>query len=221
MLTYTPRRMASADFEPMSINRPLTKQQQAVYDFIRDKIVSRGYGPTVREIGRYMNISSPNGVMCHLRALERKDMIRRTANKSRAIELTEPISRFMDASLPVGGRIAGGACALAAASEERLDLAAMATDPGRYVLKVQDDSLLDAHIRSGDHVLVQKQNFATVGQLAILRTGDAETCVRYWIPENGRVRLQPANRALPPTMVDQAEVLGVVVGVVRLLGDAS
>ncbi len=54
----------------------LTDRQQAVYEFIREKILKRGYGPTVREIGEQMEIRSPNGVMCHLRALERKGMIK-------------------------------------------------------------------------------------------------------------------------------------------------
>ena len=67
----------------------LTKRQQDVYDFIRDKIHSRGYGPTVREIGNHFNISSPNGVMCHLKALERKGLISREQNMSRAIQLAD------------------------------------------------------------------------------------------------------------------------------------
>ncbi len=71
----------------------LTERQQRVYEVIREKINSRGYGPTVREIGEILNISSPNGVMCHLRALERKGKISRAANKSRAIELTEKSHR--------------------------------------------------------------------------------------------------------------------------------
>jgi repressor LexA len=61
----------------------LTKRQQAIYDFIRDLIFRRGYGPTVREIAGQFDIKSPNGVMCHLRALERKGLIRRDANKAR------------------------------------------------------------------------------------------------------------------------------------------
>ena len=65
----------------------LTKRQKAVFVFIRDKIVNRGYGPTVREIGERFKISSPNGVMCHLRALEKKGLITREPNRSRAIQL--------------------------------------------------------------------------------------------------------------------------------------
>ena len=63
----------------------LTKRQREVYEFIRDKIRNRGYGPTVREIGSHFEISSPNGVMCHLKALEKKGLITREPNMSRAI----------------------------------------------------------------------------------------------------------------------------------------
>ncbi len=200
----------------MSMNRPLTHQQQQVYNMIRDCIVRRGYGPTVREIGQHMNIKSPNGVMCHLRALERKGVLRRDANKSRAIELTESISSLVGATLGVEGRIADGACTLSNPARESIDLAGL-TGEGRLFLRVVDDSLIEAQVRSGDLVVMHKQPHALPGQLAIVRTGDAETCIRYWLLEQGRIRLQPVSRTQQATIVDQAEVLGVIVGVVRML----
>ena len=63
----------------------LTTRQMAVFEFIRDKILARGYGPTVREIGEHFQISSPNGVMCHLRALEKKGLLHRVRKADRAI----------------------------------------------------------------------------------------------------------------------------------------
>ena len=67
----------------------LTERQKEVYDFIKDKIESRGYGPTVREIGDGFGIKSPNGVVCHLKALEKKGLIRRDWNQKRGVELVE------------------------------------------------------------------------------------------------------------------------------------
>src|SRR6185436_14589710 len=76
----------------MSFMDQLTDRQKDVYEFVRDKIRNRGYGPTVREIGDQFGISSPNGVMCHLKALEKKGLITREPNMSRAIQLAaEPI----------------------------------------------------------------------------------------------------------------------------------
>lgn len=197
------------------MNRPLTHQQQTVYNLIRDRIVSRGYGPTVREIGEHMNIKSPNGVMCHLKALERKGMILRSANKSRAIELTESISSLVGATLAVEGKITAGACSFLADFKERIDLATLTSD-GRSFLRVHDDSLLDAQIRSGDLVVVQKQSHASLGQLAIVRSGESETRIRYIFTEQGRMRLQPVSRSEPSSIVDHVDVVGVIVGVVRM-----
>src|SRR3954452_13283365 len=97
----------------------LTERQRAVYDFIRDKIRNRGYGPTVREIGEEFEISSPNGVMCHLKALEKKGIISREPNMSRAIQLTE-IGR--DEGFPLVGQIAAGSLTEAIEQAERLNL---------------------------------------------------------------------------------------------------
>ena len=98
----------------------LTPRQQQVYEFIHDKIVNRGYGPTVREIGEQFQISSPNGVMCHLKALEKKGLIHRSPNKSRAIELTQ---HAIDAErgLPLVGCVAAGATQLAFEQQDRID----------------------------------------------------------------------------------------------------
>ena len=88
----------------MSVIELLTKRQRAVYDFVRDKIRNRGYGPTVREIGHHFGINSPNGVMCHLKALEKKGMISREPNMSRAIQLVADVED--DKGLPLAGQIA-------------------------------------------------------------------------------------------------------------------
>ena len=83
----------------------LTKRQKQVFQFIADYIERHAYGPTVREIGEKFDISSPNGVVGHLRALERKQMIVRQANKSRTIELS-PEYQSETKGLPIAGRVA-------------------------------------------------------------------------------------------------------------------
>jgi repressor LexA len=186
-----------------------------VYDFIREKILKRGYGPTVREIGEILDIKSPNGVMCHLRALERKGMINRAANKSRAIELTEALNRNASPGLPLAGRVAAGACSLAFEQNEMVDFAEMFQKDNRFVLEVTGDSMIDAHIQDGDFVVIQKQSKATAGDVVVAQTPDGEATLKYWYPESGRIRLQPANRHMKPIYVKEAKVLGVLVGVVR------
>src|SRR5712692_12103089 len=92
------RRIVMPDFSS------LTERQREIYDFIRDKIESRGYGPTVREIGQAFDIKSPNGVMCHLKALEKKGLIKREGFSARAIQLLDV--RPESAGLPFLGRVA-------------------------------------------------------------------------------------------------------------------
>jgi len=106
----------------MSVLDQLTARQRLVYDFVRDKIQNRGYGPTVREIGEHFDISSPNGVVCHLKALQRKGLIHRSPNKSRAIELTrEAIDE--QRGLPLVGAVAAGLTSLAFVHADRVDFA--------------------------------------------------------------------------------------------------
>src|SRR2546428_14108183 len=84
----------------------LTERQREIYDFIKDRIEGRGFGPTVREIGEGFDIKSPNGVMCHLKALEKKGLIKRTGFRARAIQLLD--HKPFSAGLPLLGGVAAG-----------------------------------------------------------------------------------------------------------------
>ncbi len=192
----------------------LTNRQQDVYDMIRSLIVKRGYGPTVREIGEFFGIKSPNGVMCHLRALERKGLIRRSPNKSRAIELTHAADRNGN-SMPMAGMVAAGPTTLAFQQNDRVDFSEMLFKDDRFILRVSGDSMIDAHITDGDYVVIQKQSSAEPGQMVVAQTPEGEATLKYWYPESGRIRLQPANAAMDPIYVKDAEVMGIAVGVVR------
>ena len=197
----------------MSFLNQLTKRQRAVYEFIRDKIRNRGYGPTVREIGEQFKISSPNGVMCHLKALEKKGLITREPNMSRAIQLSlEPAD---ERGLPMAGRIAAGVMHEAIEQKDRVDFSSMFSKKSMFVLRVSGNSMIDAHIDDGDYVVVKRQRTAMPGQMVVAETDDGDATLKYWYPEKNRVRLQPANRSMSPVYSRNARVTGVVVGVVR------
>jgi repressor LexA len=197
----------------MSLFETLTVRQKDVYDFIRDKIRNRGYGPTVREIGVHFEISSPNGVMCHLKALEKKGLITREPNMSRAIQLAaEPIEVR---GLPLAGRIAAGVLHEAIEQDERLDLDAMFSQKNLFALKVAGESMIDAQIADGDYVVVRKQRTARDGQIVVVITDEGEATLKRFFLERNRIRLEPANASLKPIYVKNAKILGVVVGVVR------
>jgi repressor LexA len=192
----------------------LTERQREVYEFIRDKIRNRGYGPTVREIGSQFDISSPNGVMCHLKALEKKGLINREPNMSRAIMLSESLDRT---GLPLAGRIAAGVLHEAIEQEERIDFGELFSADDLFVLEVSGDSMIDDQIADGDYVVIRKQQTALKGQIVVALTDDNEATLKRWYPEHGRIRLEPANSSMKPIYVKRARVLGVVVGVVRKL----
>ncbi len=204
----------------MSVLDQLTQRQQQVYQFIHEKITQRGYGPTVREIGERFQISSPNGVMCHLKALEKKGLIRRIPNKSRAIELTR---EAIDAEkgLPLAGRVAAGMTQLAFEQQERIDFGDFFNQPDMFVLQVTGESMIDAQIADGDYVVIRKQTTAHAGQMVVAQTREGEATLKYWFPEKNRIRLQPANSTMDPIYVKDAEVLGVVAGVVRVGCDSA
>jgi repressor LexA len=193
----------------------LTEKQFAVYEFIRDKIRTRGYGPTVREIGRNFQISSPNGVVCHLKALEKKGLITREPNMSRAIQLSA--EAIEDHSLPLYGQIAAGVLHEAVERDDRVDFETLfdPADKELFVLEVRGESMIDDHIADGDYVVVRRQRTARKGQIVVAITDEGEATLKRWYPEKNRIRLEPANAKMKPIFVRDARVLGVVVGVVR------
>jgi repressor LexA len=190
-----------------------TERQMEIYAFIRDKIHSRGYGPTVREIGQAFKIKSPNGVVCHLKALERKGLIIRGKNISRAIELVNEPAHLR--GLPLAGWVAAGTLRTADEQSERIDFADLFNRDNHFVLKVMGDSMIDAQIADGDWVIIQKKQSAHAGDIVVAQTEDGEATLKYWHPERDRIRLQPANTSMKPIYVKNARVLGVLVGVVR------
>ncbi|HAL15103.1 MAG TPA: repressor LexA [Planctomycetaceae bacterium] len=192
----------------------LTARQREVFDMIYEQIINRGYGPTVREIADQFGIASPNGVVCHLKALEKKGLIIRSPNKSRAIELTDEVLESQR-GLPLAGTVAAGMTTLAFEQQDRIDIGGMFSGSDEFVLQVSGDSMIEAHIADGDYVVVRKQPTARSGDMVVARTDEGEATLKYWYPESGRIRLQPANASMDPIYVDNAQVVGIVTGVVR------
>jgi len=193
-----------------------TERQMEIYAFIRDKIHTRGYGPTVREIGTAFKIRSPNGVVCHLKALERKGLITRGKNMSRAIELvTEPAHLR---GLPMAGWVAAGTLRTADEQQERIDFEELFDKDDHFVLKVMGDSMVEAQIADGDWVVIRRRHTAHAGDIVVAQTEDGEATLKQWFPERDRIRLQPANSSMKPIYVRNARVLGILVGVVRKTG---
>ena len=207
--------------------RPMTERQQEVLSFIRQQIAQRGYPPSIREIGLEFKIKSTNGVRGILQALERKGEIRRSPLLSRGIELMHPPIRAAGAHalpgmtrIPIIGRVAAGAPILAEQNVEStiaVDRDLLSGD-NTFALRVKGDSMVGAGIFDGDLVFARPQGDFRRGDIVVAVIGE-EATVKYYYPDNGHIRLEPANRFFGPIVVDRATpgfyIAGKVVGVFR------
>ena len=196
----------------------LTKRQKEIFDFIKRYSDSHGYPPTVRDIGKSIGLTSSSTVHAHLSNLEKLGLLRRDPSKPRAIEVMVDKAKSVvaPAGLPVVGQVAAGQPVLA---EENIDeyqpIPPIAGgDKGEFILRVRGDSMKDAGIFEGDHVIVHKQKTAKNGDIVVALVGDEATVKRFF-KERDHVRLQPENEAMEPIRTREAEVLGKVVGVCR------
>jgi repressor LexA len=193
----------------------LTERQKEIYHFIRQKIESRGYGPTVREIGVGFAIKSPNGVMCHLKALEKKGLITREEHSARAIKLVD--HRPPAQGLPFLGKVAAGVPIPAIEQSERLEIDEIFGGPNRFVLQVNGNSMINSHIQDGDYVVIQQQQTASNGEKVVAMIDNEVTLKRFY-KEKDHIRLEPANDVMDPIIVEptqDTQILGILVGVLR------
>ncbi len=190
--------------------KPLSKRQQEIFDFIRDELHERGYSPTVREICRHVGVASPTSVHRHLGTLEARGYITRDALKSRSIQLTE-----RPKGLLLAGVIAAGSPIEAVEQDDRLDLNAMYSEEDHFLLQVRGDSMIEDHIEDGDLVVVHKRKTCQDGDVVVaLVDGDSATLKRFYRAKD-KIRLQPANRRMRPIYAKDVQILGKVVGVIR------
>jgi repressor LexA len=198
--------------------QPLTKRQREIFDYLQDFIQQHGYAPSLEEVGRRFGLSSLATVHKHLTNLQDKGFIRRSWNRSRSVELLPARVGQRAVEVPLLGYVAAGRPIEAVASNETI---AIPEDlVGRretYVLRVKGDSMIDEQIRDGDFVIVEDRKTADNGEMVIALLGGHEVTLKTFYREHGRIRLQPANPAMQPIIVDPANVQlqGVVVGVMR------
>ena len=196
----------------------LTKRQQEIVDFIKRYSAKYGYPPTVRDIGKAIGLTSSSTVHAHLANLEKIGLLRRDPSKPRAIELlVGKAKRAVAGGLPVVGHVAAGEPILAEENiEEYVPVPPLAGgDEGEYVLTVRGDSMIDAGIHDGDHVVVRTQDTASDGEIVVALVDGEEATVKRFFKENDHVRLQPENAALKPIRSTEVTILGRVVGVLR------
>ncbi len=200
----------------------LTTQQQRIFDYIRHYIQQNGYPPAIRDIGNAFGIASPNGVMCHLRALQKKGYIQRDEKNElrggRARAITIPGVTSGGFSLPLLGVVAAGKTIEAVEQDDRLEMKDLFGADGLYVLKVRGTSMIESQIADGDFVIIKKQDSADNGEKVVAMVDKAMTLKKFY-KKKDQIRLEPCNSTMDPILVDPLQqnvaVLGVLVGVIR------
>lgn len=209
----------------------LTERQRTILDVIRASVTTRGYPPSIREIGDAVGLTSTSSVAHQLRTLERKGYLRRDPNRPRAVDVrgADDASTAVAATdvagsdalpeptfVPVLGRIAAGGPILAEeAVEDVFPLPRELVGEGSlFLLKVVGDSMVDAAICDGDWVVVRQQNVADNGDIVAAMI-DGEATVKTFKRTRGHVWLMPHNPAFDPIPGNDAAVLGKVVTVIR------
>jgi repressor LexA len=202
--------------------------RQRILNFIRKFSDERVYSPTVRDIARGCNISTPSVVQYHLNMLEQEGHIRRDPKVFRSIQLVgrrrEGLSR-----VPLLGTIAAGKPipvptpdTWTTVPEEALQLTEELTQGKKdvYALNVKGNSMIDAFVDDGDVVLIQQTAKVEEGEMAAVWLKlEQEVTLKKVYHEGGRIRLQPANREMKPMYykADNVEIQGKVIGVLRKL----
>lgn len=200
--------------------RELTTRQRQILQFILHHIETKGYPPTVREIGEAVNLSSSSTVHAHLRSLEEAGLIKRDAVLTRAIKLlpgtvkASKVQRIVN--LPIVGSVAAGKPTLAVEDfEETFPVPReMLSGSDGFMLRVQGDSMIEAGIHDGDLVIVRRQQTAENGDIVVALLENEATVKRFY-REDDRIRLQPANSAMQPIYVDDVAIIGKVIGLLR------
>lgn len=205
----------------------LTNRQRRVLEVIRHSVGTRGYPPSVREIGEAVGLNSPSSVAHQLRALERKGYLRRDPNRPRAMEVLDPDAREFDPTdvgaqsppavmVPLLGQIAAGGPILAEQAVEAVFPLPreLVGDGNLFLLRVRGDSMVDAAICDGDFVVVRSSPVAENGAI-VAALLDEEATVKTLKRRDGHTWLIPHNPAYDPIDGDHAVIMGTVVAVLR------
>ena len=198
----------------------ITKKQTEILEYIKAQILNKGYPPSVRDICTAVNLKSTSSVHAHLETLEKNGYIRRDPTKPRAIEIIDDnfnLTRREVVNVPLIGQVAAGQPLLAVEN-----ITSYFPIPAEFIpkeevfmLNVKGESMVNAGIYDGDQIIVKQQSTASNGEIVVALVDDSATVKRFY-KENGHIRLQPENDFMEPIIVDSCEIIGKVIGLIRI-----
>jgi repressor lexA len=190
----------------------LTKKQEEIFIYIKDYILKKGYPPTVREIGAAVGLSSTSSIHLHLETLAKKGYIKKDPSKPRTIEIIDESFNLKRevTQVPIISKFKP----LDVASYFPIPSECLA-DTETFIFTINEDSMINSGILSGDNVIVSKVDSVGNGELVAVLLNDLVTVRRFYKEEN-HVRLQPENDNLEPIIMDNVDIIGRVIGIIRL-----
>lgn len=200
----------------------LTKRQGDILTAIKKYMATNGFPPTVREIGTTLNLSSPATTHFHLGKLEEKGYIKKNDAKNRALELLVD-NEFVeknDASvdIPLIGKVTAGSPIEAIAMPDEYFTVPTSMIPLKreaFGLKVSGSSMIEAGILDGDIAIIERRSDANNGDMVVAMTSENEVTLKSFYKEKGHIRLQPQNNTMEPIILEEASILGKVIGIYR------
>jgi len=205
----------------MMLEEDLTTRQKKVLNFLKDYIRKQGFPPTLREIASHFGLKGPKAPQKTLSILERKGYIRKVPGGSRAIEVLGSLQALSQTiSLPIVGRVKAGEPILALENIEgyiNFDRSLVSSEDV-FLLRIQGESMIEAHIQDGDFALVKPQKDAENGEIVVVLIEDEATIKRIF-KKRDLLRLEPANPQMEPIVVRKGEkkvaIVGKVIGIFR------
>ena len=200
----------------------LTDKQSVILHILKKLIAKNGYPPTVREIGKEANLSSPATIHFHLQKLEEKGYIKKDDNKNRTLEILVP-NEYLEqddnvVDVPLLGKVTAGTPIEAIETpDEYFSLPAnlITTKNDVFTLKVSGESMINVGIYDGDILIVERCNTAKNGDTVVAMNDNNEATVKTFYKEDGYFRLQPENDTMDPIILKECTILGKAIGLYR------
>jgi len=200
----------------------LTRRQDDILKYIKEYMVEHGYPPTIREIGKALDLSSPATIHTHLKNLEKKGFIRKGDSKNRALELLVENEyahkNDLVVDVPLLGKItAGSPIEAIERPDEYFSLPSNLVPKNKevFTLNVSGTSMINAGILDGDIVIVERTNTARNGEIVVAMTDENEVTLKTYYKETDHFRLQPENDTMDPIILDNVTILGKAIGLYR------
>lgn len=200
----------------------LTTRQEFILKAIKKLIAENGYPPTVREIGKLTNLSSPATIHFHIEKLAEKGYIKKDSTKNRTLELLVP-NEYLEQNddvikVPLLGKVtAGTPIETIETPDEVFSLPRELIPKNKeiFTLKVSGESMINVGIYDKDILIVERTNVAKNGDTVVAMNEDNEATVKTFYKENGYFRLQPENDTMQPIILKTVTILGKVIGLYR------